>query len=87
MHTHTAIIGNKNKVSCEHSIDLTQTEILAIKVVNDTFNKITDDSMHDDFVYFKNGAMIMDDLIFMSAMLNTIVDYIDINKSEENGEK
>lgn len=77
MHISTEIFGNKNRITRNHQIDLTETEVLSIKVVNDIFNEITDALMHsDDFINFKNGTMIADDIMFVSSMLNSVVDYI-----------
>jgi hypothetical protein len=77
MYINTKTVGNKDEILHEHQIDLTEIESLSIKIVNNVFNKITDALMHDDdFVNFKNGTMIADDVMFMSSMLNSIVDYI-----------
>jgi hypothetical protein len=77
MYINTKTVGNKNEILHEHHIDLTETEVLSIKIVNDIFNEITDAIIHsDDFVNFKNGTMVADDVMFMSSMLNSIVDYI-----------
>lgn len=81
MNIRTLISGSKNKISREHWIYFTETEILAIRVVNNIFNEITDCAMHDDLVYFEDESMVMDDLMSMSSMLNSIVDYIDTNKN------
>lgn len=84
MHITTEIFGNKDGITRNHQIDLTETEVLSIKIVNDIFNEMTDDSMYDDdFVYFENGTMVMDDLRCVSSMLNSIVDCIGINGTDE----
>lgn len=77
MHISTEMVGNKDRILREHQIDLTKTEVLSIKIVNDMFDEITNAIIHDDdFVNFKNGTMVADDIIFVSSMLNSIVDYI-----------
>lgn len=87
MNIHTTISGSKNKILREHRIDFTGTEILAIRVANDIFNEMIDDSIYDDdLVYFENGAMVMDDLRFVSSILNSIVDCIGINETDEDKE-
>ena len=81
MNIRTTIIGNKDRILREHQIDFTEIEISVIKIVNDIFNKITDSAIHDDdFINFENGTMTADDLMFLSSMLNSIVDYIGENK-------
>jgi hypothetical protein len=76
MHISTEIFGDKNGITRNHQIDLTETEALSIKIVNDIFNEITDALMRDDdFVNFKNGTMVADDIMLVSSMLNSIVNY------------
>lgn len=76
MHIKTVIGGNKDGILYGHQIYLTETESLSIKVVNDIFNEMIDAIIHSsDFVNFKNGTMVADDIMFVSSVLNSIVDY------------